>query len=205
MIFHEFAKPSVIIGWFGKPYYVNEARLISLDGVDDMHRHYYIGYFAVCPRQNSLFLMMCDCLVFFCQICYIFADVLFSTISILYLLHVNSYQNSQTGQANTGSSTDYPAGYYPRPSQPGPASSQYNPMKSMGPGGMPASVSSGMPTPSTPSGPQIGRFGPRPGYPPNTPRGALSAMLSNSASSSSSGGGKFAVSLLENCDCIIGF
>ena len=118
---------------------------------------------------------------------------------------MNSYQNSQTGQANTGSSTDYPAGYYPRPSQPGPASSQYNPMKSMGPGGMPASVSSGIPTPSTPSGPQMGRFGPRPGYPPNTPRGALSAMLSNSASSSSSGGGKLAVSLrIENCDYIIG-
>ena len=145
--------------------------------------------------------MIYDCLLFFCLSLLIFYSQQFQ---YCFFLHVNSYQNSQTGQANTGSSTDYPAGYYPRPSQPGPASSQYNPMKSMGPGGMPASVSSGMPTPSTPSGPQMGRFGPRPGYPPNTPRGALSAMLSNSASSSSSGGGKFAVSLLENCDYIIG-
>ena len=84
MKFYKFVKPSVIIGLVDKPYYVNEAWLISLDGVDDMHRHYYICYYAVCPRQNSLFLMICDCLVFFCQICYIIADVLFSTISILF-------------------------------------------------------------------------------------------------------------------------
>lgn len=60
----------------------------------------------------------------------------------------------------------------------------------MGPGGVPGSANSGIPTASTPSGPPMGRFGPRPGYPPNTPRGALSAMLSNSAGSNSSNAGK---------------
>ena len=55
MKFYKFAKPSVIIGWVEKPYYVNEARLISLDRIHDMHRHYYNYYYAVCPRQNNLF------------------------------------------------------------------------------------------------------------------------------------------------------